>query len=278
MKLNKLSSAIVMATVLCAPLEAATWSDTFIGYRYGSEFSEPSNAQDVSKNIVQLTHASGYSLGQNYFNLDVLKSGSEDPASGSSDGATEFYLAYRHQLHLGKLFETDLGFGPVKEVALTAGFDLNTKNSAFAPRKRFWVVGPTLKFDVPGFLDLSLYYANESNHCGLAFCTHNDLDFDPYYQVNLAWGLPFETAGLPMKFQGFSNYNGKKGTDYFNNETKPEHLIRTSLMVDVGQLAMNKKNTLWVGVGYEYWHNKYGNHGKPGVDTRAPFINAEWHF
>ncbi|MCT7656580.1 hypothetical protein MBH78_22000 [Oceanimonas sp. NS1] len=278
MKLHKLATLAAMTFTVSAPLQAATWSDTFIGYRYGSEFTEPNNARDVSKNIVQLTHASGYSLGQNYFNLDVLKSGSEDPANGSGDGATEFYLAYRHQLHLGKLFDTDLGFGPVKEVALTAGFDLNTKNSAFAPRKRFLAVGPTLKFDVPGFLDLSLYYARESNHCGLAFCTHQDLSFDPYYQINLAWGLPFEAVGLPMKFQGFTNYNGAKGKDYFNNETKPEHLLRASLMLDVGQLAFNKKNIFWLGVGYEYWRNKYGNHGKPGVDTDAPTLNMEWHF
>ena len=94
--------------------QAATWSDTFVGYRYGSDFREPTNTKDVDKHVLQFTHASGYSVGQNFVNLDVLQSDKADPASGGASGATEFYLTYRHQLHLGKLLDKDLSFGPVK--------------------------------------------------------------------------------------------------------------------------------------------------------------------
>ncbi|GAA3706141.1 hypothetical protein GCM10022421_11400 [Oceanisphaera sediminis] len=280
-------SALALAVSAAPQLSAATWSDTYIGYRYGTEFTEPNNDRDIERHILQLTHASGYAYGQNFFNLDVLQSDENDPANGSArgegDGALEAYLTYRHQLHLGKVLDKDLSFGPVKEVALSAGFDMNTENTAFAPRKQLLLVGPTLKFGLPkGFADLSLFYAYERNHCGLSACSapgnKNDLSFDPYYVINLAWGVPFQAGPVPMKFQGFGNYNGAKGKDYFNNETKPEVLIRTSLMVDVGQLAFDKSNTLWAGVGYEYWDNKFGNHGKPGVDTRAPSFNLEWHF
>ena len=141
--------------------QAATWSDTFVGYRYGSDFREPTNTKDVDKHVLQFTHASGYSVGQNFVNLDVLQSDKADPASGGASGATEFYLTYRHQVHLGKAFDRSFAFGPVKEVAVTAGFDLNTKNTAFSPRKRLVVLGPTLKFDVPGFLDVSLLVGKE---------------------------------------------------------------------------------------------------------------------
>lgn len=281
-------SALALAVSAAPQLSAATWSDTYIGYRYGTQFTEPSNPDKVKKHVLQLTHASGYAYGQNFFNVDLLQSNNMDPANGElkgeGKGATEAYLTYRHQLHLGKVFDTDLSFGPVKEVALTAGFDLNTKNTTFAPRKQMLVVGPTLKFDVPkGFVDLSLLYAYERNHCGLpsnlAACNKtNDISFDPYYVLSLAWGLPFQAGPVPMKFQGFGNYNGAKGEDYGGNGTKPEVLVRTSLMVDVGQLAFDKSNTLWAGVGYEYWDNKFGNHGKPGVDTRAPTFQLEWHF
>ncbi|MGP7732745.1 hypothetical protein [Oceanimonas smirnovii] len=280
-------SALALAVSAAPQLSAATWSDTYIGYRFGTEFTEPSNDKDITKHILQFTHASGYAYGQNFLNVDLLQSDENDPASGDvrgeGDGATEAYLTYRHQLHLGKVFDTDMGFGPVKEVAVTAGFDLNTKNTDFAPRKQLLVVGPTLKFGLPkGFADLSLFYAYERNHCGIAPCgftgNSNDISFDPYYIVNLAWGVPFNAGPVPMKFQGFGNYNGAKGKDYFNAETKPEVLVRTSLMVDVGALAFDKNNTLWAGVGYEYWDNKFGNHGKPGVDTRAPTFQLEWHF
>nr|WP_300310297.1 hypothetical protein [Halomonas sp.] len=279
---SRLAAISGLALACTSSVQAATWSDTFIGYRYGTQFSEPENPEDVTKNILQISHASGYAYGQNYFNLDILQSGDEDPAENSDSGATEAYLAYRHQLHYGKVFGEPLAFGPIKDVALTAGFDLNTKNSAFAPRKRFVAVGPTLKFDLPaGFLDVSLFYAREWNHCGLEACgfpgNDHDVSFDPYYQFNVAWGVPFDAGPMPMKFQGFFNYNGPKGEDYFGTETKPERLIRSSLMLDVGKLAWGESNQLWVGAGYEFWRNKYGNHGKPGVDTDALTFNLEWH-
>ncbi|MAY71432.1 MAG: hypothetical protein CME82_08245 [Halomonas sp.] len=268
--------------LLSSTAHALTWSDTFIGYRYGSQFSEPGNSDDVEKNILQLGHVSGYRYGQNFFNLDVLHSGDEDPAKSSDDGATEAYLVYRHQLHYGKLFDEPLAFGPVKDVALTAGFDLNTKNSEFAPQKRFLAVGPTLKFDLPaGFLDVSLYYAREWNHCGLDACglgdNENDISFDAFYQFNAAWGIPFDAYNVPLKFQGFFNYNAPKGEDYFGRETKPERLIRSSLMMDIGDMVWGDSNQLWVGAGYEFWRNKYGNHDVPGSDTDAVSFNLEWH-
>ena len=273
-----LSAGLLLASLVAGNAQATTWSDTFIGYRYGTQFTEPANPRDVEKHVLQFTHVSGYTLGQNFLNLDVLQSDSADPASGGDSGATEAYLTYRHQLHLGKLTAEPVAFGPVKDVALTGGFDLNTKNTAFAPRKRLLVVGPTLKFNVPkGFADLSLFYAHEWNHCGASFCDVNEIEFDPYYQINLAWGLPFEAGTMPLKLQGFYNYNGEKGEDYQGNDTDPEQLMRTSLMLDVGQLAWGEANQLWAGVGYEYWRNKFGNHGKDGVDTDAPTFQLEWH-
>ena len=293
MSLNALQAATAVAiatAILPAAAHAATWSDTFVGYRYGTDFREPTNPEAVRKHVLQFTHASGYSVGQNFLNLDVLQSDNQDPASpharGTGTGATEFYLTYRHQLHLGKALDRSFAFGPVKEVALTAGFDLNTKNTAFAPRKRLLVVGPTLKFDVPGFLDLSLLLGKEWNHCGLGglACPKSDISFDPQWIVSAAWGIPFSAGAVPLKFQGFINVIGEKGEDYADVQTHTETLMRTSLMVDVGQMAWGKKNTLLMGVGYEYWRNKFGNHAygngvvKPGIDARAPTFQMELHF
>ncbi|MFD1008347.1 MULTISPECIES: outer membrane protein OmpK [Oceanisphaera] len=266
-------STLAIAVSAVPQVSAANWSDTFVGYRYGTEFTEPKNNKDITKHILSLTHVSGYDYGQNFFNLDLLQSDENDPAAGTkNDGALEAYVTYRHQLHLGKVFDADLSFGPVKEVALTAGLDLNTKNTGVAPRKKMLVIGPTLKFDVPkGFLDLSVLYAHERNHN--AFNNPEDITFNDYTVYNLSWGLPFNVGVVPMKFQGFGNYNTAKGKG-----TTDEQLVRTSLMVDVGQLAFNKSNTVWAGVGYEYWRNKFGIQGVDGLDTDAATVNLEWHF
>lgn len=284
----KTTKTLAFLALACAGnlASAATWSDSFLGYRYGTQFHEPSNTKDVRKHVLQYSQSSGYSVGQNFVNLDILQSDKNDPSSGGDTGATEFYLTYRHQLHLGKLLERDLSFGPVKEVAFTAGFDLNTKNTTFAPRKRLVVAGPTLKFKVPnaGFFDLSLLAGKEWNHCGLASCTDHEHGFDAQLILSAAWGLPFQAGPVPLKFQGFINYNTDKGKDYAGVKTEAETLMRTALMVDVGQMAAGRKNTLLMGVGYEMWLNKFGNHAtaagvtKPGINTYAPTLQVEWHF
>jgi nucleoside-specific outer membrane channel protein Tsx len=283
---TRIKTLAVAGALLAVPAvsQAATWSDTFIGYRYGTDFREPNNTKDVEKHILQFTHASGYSIGQNFVNLDIFQSDKADPTErGGSNGATEFYLTYRHQVHLGKAFDTSLAFGPVKEVAITAGVDLNTKNSPVQPRKRLLVVGPTLKFDVPGFLDVSLLFGKEWNHNNFG-TVNKEIAFDPQWIISAAWGIPFNAGPVPLKFQGFANYLSEKGDDYNGKKTKAETLMRASLMVDVGQMAWGKKNTFLMGVGYEYWRNKFGNHAfgngveKPGIDTNAPTFQMEWHF
>ena len=279
--------AVTAALALNIPVsQAATWSDTFLGYRYGKDFREPNNHYEIEKNILQFGYVGGDATGQNFANLDVLQSSDKDPASGGDTGATEFYLTYRHQFYLGKALDRDLSFGPVKEVAFTAGFHLNTKNTKFAPRKRLLVAGPTLKFDVPGYLDVSLLAGKEWNHCGLGSpaCPDSEKSFDPQWIISVAWGIPFQAGPVPLKFQGFLNYLSEKGPDYQGVDTEAETLMRTSLMADVGQMAGAKKGTFFMGVGYELWLNKFGNHDnkagqtKQGIDTYSPTFQMEWHF
>lgn len=81
--------------------------------------------------MINLTHASGYKYGNNYFNADLLLADKNDPASvGSNTGSQEVYVVYRHTLDLGKVTGADLKFGPVRGLGLTAGFDINTKDDA----------------------------------------------------------------------------------------------------------------------------------------------------
>ncbi len=118
--------------------------DTFIGYRYGTRFREPNNPQEITKDIVQFAHASNYRYGSNYLNVDYFKSDGNDPANGpGSGGAVEIYLTYRNQLQYGKLTGKPLAYGFIRDMALTTGFDLNTKDTTLSPRKQVIVVGPT---------------------------------------------------------------------------------------------------------------------------------------
>ena len=246
--------AIAMACA-CLPA-AAQWSDTSIGVRYGTKFREPYNPDDITKTIVDLQHASGYKYGTNFFNVDLLMSDHHDPASPtSSAGAQEAYIVYRHFLDAGKVMGRDFKAGPIRGWGLTAGFDWNTKNDAgYNSRKRMWVLGPTVSFDVPGFLNVGVHELWESNapsndYTGTSVPRYH---YDAHPMLAASWSIP--VASLPLSFEGYANFIASKGKDEFGAQTAPETHVDAQVMWNAGELVGAKPTTWRVGVEYEYWY------------------------
>ena len=277
--------ATLTAVTLPSIANAADWSDTSLSVRHGSAFAEPydNNAdgsrKDISKTIFALTHASGYKYGSNFLNVDVLLSSKDDPGNGvaGNPGAQEVYLVYRNTLDIGKVRGAPITFGPMRGVGITGGIDLNTKNDAYASKKRMFVVGPTLMLDVPGFLNVSALLFDESNAPNgipsrYRYKTHGALEAD--------WGIPLSDL---WAFNGHALYIGSKGTNEFGGPTAPETHVDMSLMFDAGAALSGPKHTFLVGLEYEYWRNKFGNPttkpgAGPGATAHTPMIRAEYHF
>lgn len=277
--MTKLALALLAAAAL--PLGAADWSDTFLGYRTSDQFREPGIDGTIKKDILQLSHVSGWAYGTNFFNVDMLMSDKGDPAANGKSGANEVYVVYRTALSLGKLSGKNLGFGPVRDVSFTAGFDFNAKDTAFASKKRFLVFGPTLNFKAgSGFFDLGLWGCHEQNYNGIV---GKSVDFKTTYLISAAWGLPFQVGPVGAEFKGYANYVGAKGKDGFGVETKPETLANLSLLVDISPVFGTKKK-VYAGVGYEYWNNKFGGQNSdapaPATNRRvtAPMLQVQVHF
>ncbi len=274
------------AALLCgSAAQAADWSDTSIAWRTGSQFREPFNPTDIKKNIFSLTHVSGYKYGSNFFNVDFLQSDSNDPASlTQTSGAQEAYLVYRHTLDFGKLQGSDIKFGPIRGVGATFGFDWNTKNDVgYNSRKRMLVLGPTLMWDVPGFLNTSLLLLNESNAPSGAFPPISNVKSRYTYKVHpmltANWGIPI--AGV-ASFEGYANFIASKGKDEVGNETGAETNIDMQIMFDLSSAMGAAKNTVRLGLEYQYWNNKFGNTseitGGKGYKASTPMLRAEYHF
>ena len=281
------SSLIVAALALVSSTSAsaAEWSDTSISYRVGTKFAEPFNPVDIRKNIFALTHASGYQYGSNFFNVDLLQSDSNDPGSLTQhSGAQEVYAVYRNTLDIGKVRGVDMGFGPVSGVGITGGFDWNSKNDVgYNSRKRMLVLGPTLMWKVPGFLNTSLLVLHESNAPSGAFAPISNVTGRYTYKIHpmltAAWGIPVADR---VKFEGFANLIAPKGRDEVGNQTGTETNIDMQLMADVGDYVGAKKNTFRIGIEYQYWNNKFGNTsattGGKGQRASTPMLRAEAHF
>lgn len=286
MKTRHLSQVSLALAIAGAGLsaQAADWSDTSIGYRYGTQFAEPFNNSDIAKNIFNLNHVSGYKYGTNFFNVDMLMSDGNDPSAfKSSTGAQEVYVVYRHTLNLGAVTGATYKFGPVRGVGLTAGFDYNTKADAgYNSKKRMLVAGPTLMLDVPGFWDVSLLWLWESNAPYSSFPGGGATpryDYTPHPMLTMAWGVPL---GAGFSVEGFANFIAAKGKDEFGGDTAPETNIDMQIMYDLGLAAGGSKGKFKVGLEYQYWKNKFGNNsdGAPGKGAfaRTPMVRAEYHF
>lgn len=281
--------ALVALAAVAMGVQAADWSDTSLAYTYGTKFAEPYGATDIKKNIYSFKHVSGDKYGQNFFNADMLQSNGADPGDNTVGGAQEVYVVYRRLFDLKKITGKSYAYGPVKGMGVTAGFDWNTKNDYYGSKKRMLVVGPTWMMDVKqGFFDVSLLLLDESNdpaHINNAANTVGRYHYKNHAALSLAWGVP---AGVNnLSFEGWADYIAAKGKDEAGGDTKPETHINAALMYDVSAPVGASKNTFKVGVGYEYWKNKFGNNttasigagsAGPGATAKTPFIKAEYHF
>ena len=274
---------------LAAP--AADWTDMFVGYRCCYHIHDPTIDHDIIKNVIQFATANRYFLGSNFLNVDVLMSNSYDPANGDpSSGAQEIYVTYRHQLSLNKAFKAGIKSGLIRDVSITAGGDLNTKNTAFAPGKKIFVVGPTDQLRTRRGLprprrlvlqgvDPQLLRRRRGRRTSSSTA--------PQWST-LTWGIPIALSKeVGSTFKGFGYATFPKGKDAVGVDTETEVLLRITWLFDVGSLVGVKKGSSTSAPGYEFWYHKFGNPTpipvpgtptKPNHTTSAPTFQAEIHF
>ena len=304
--MKKLTLAALAIVALAAiPAKAANWSDTYLGWQYSNQFRDPGIATNETKNRIELSGVYGWDYGTNFFDVNMLAAGKMDPANNPQQstyggtmgnggnpgqagvpGDTEVYVVYRSNFDLGKIFKTNMAFGPVREVDFTVGFDFDSTDNLFASNKKFMVAGPQVGFDVKkGFWDLGIGACREQNYNGIV---QKEVDFKTSYIVWTAWKKEFN-VGIPMIFKGWANYLGAKGNDGFGNATKPETLTDFYLMFDASSLIGRKPGAFLIGPGFEFWNNKFGDKNvsfaQAGAETwnansqvNALMISAEFHF
>ncbi|BDG02475.1 hypothetical protein [Anaeromyxobacter oryzae] len=268
---NTLVPLVALALVSVArPAASLDWSDNSFHVSWGGNYHEPGTvkpgtdeAQAIAKTTLTYTHASGDKLGGNFLNVDMYISDKHDPAQGSAQGATEVYAVYRRTFSLNQITDSKkFAFPGVADVRLDAGLDIGTKNNGFASHKVMPVAGVSLALAVPGFWNIGAYVSKEWNNNGFMHAqgtipSGGSVEFDVAPVFSTAWGVPL--FDLPLQFAGFANVLLPKGKDGFGNETKTEVLLQPKLVWDVAKTFSSTRTGYEVGVGYQYWLNKYGN-------------------
>ncbi len=117
-----------------------------------------------------------------------------------------------------------------------------------------------------GFLNLSVQAYKEWNRNGFNLQPDRDQSFDTVPEFELVYNFPLTFTGLPLSLVGFNNIVLPKGRGVsnpaafaFNPPRGLEFLSRTNLVLDLGKLVYDQPNRVDVFVGFQYWHNKFGN-------------------
>ena len=241
------------------------------------------NANEVAGNI---SYANGWTYGSNFVSLDFEDFGHQDLANAvvgrQNSNSFELYAVFRTVLSGNKVTGShDFSYGPIRDIGLEFGLDIDTQDDQFASYKRLIIVGPQFSINLPrGFWTITTGLSKEWNTD--AFLPNgNGTNYDPTLEIETAWSFPFAIGPVPLNFTGFANFIGPKGVggtgDFYH---RVEILLHPKVLVDVGELAGYTPHKIEAGVGFEYWHNKFGSvpQAVPGTEQRSVFVEVGYHF
>lgn len=231
------------------------WTNNEIQYLHGSNFQEPGNPKNVAQSVITVTHSDGWTYGRNFFFMDTLFTKDGQPSQINLYG--EVYSTFS----LGKISQRDLSFAIFKDFGITGGVNLGENMNSSQSGFRAWLYGVTVDFDLPGFDYFNVDFLRQR-------VTETE-DIGTSWQITPVWKLPFEIAGSKWSFEGFADFIGKKG-EYSARQT----LAQPQLRLDIGDFFGNSDH-LFIGVEYQFWHNKYGIKGLRDSVPQALII---WRF
>jgi nucleoside-specific outer membrane channel protein Tsx len=285
-------AALVLAAVALVPCRSYAWgidySDTYLSIRGLYADKQPGNRGNDQFIAGNIAYANGWTYGSNFVSLDFEDIGAKtDPAncvfcSKADSNSFELYSVFRTTLSGNKISGTKFfSFGPIRDVGWEFGLDIDTQNDQFASYKKLLITGPQFSIALPqGFWNITVGISHEWD-TNAYLANGNGTNFAPTWEIETAWSYPFAAGPVPLNFTGFANFIGPKGKgatgDFYH---RAEILLHPKLRVDIGDMLGYAPKKIEAGVGYEYWHNKFGSVPQhvPGTQQDAFFVEVGYHF
>ncbi len=262
-----------------------TFADNTVTWVFGPAFRNPfvvsatqPDGADISRHGIEFKHVDAWKYGQNLVEIMINKSSRTEPAAGGGDGVMGLYSIFRFGLGINRLAGRPVvAFGPLRDISLQAGANLETKNSTFAPQQRAFYFGPNLQFRVgQAFLNVGISVRKEWNHNGHAGAVER---YRTNANVAPIWHIPFGLGRVRLAFDGTASFSTSKGKDAAGRETVPEFMSRPQLKLDLGPVVGGKPGIAELGIGVEIWRNMYGKNGDtvPGANQFTPLVTLTVH-
>lgn len=244
------------ATPLAAQAGALLWSNNSLSYLNGTDFKVDAGGAGKTQQTITFEHASGWSWGDMFLFVDNKWFNGVHGNDGYS-----YYGEFSPRLSFGKISNTDLSFGPIKDVLLAATYERGRD------RNRKYLLGPGIDLTVPGFdrMSVNIYYRKPDGITGKA---------SGQWHVNPTWAMTIPVGSSDILFDGFLEWYindvGSKGT--------PDYVARSfhvnpQVKYDVGKALDQSPKTFYAGIEYDFWSDKYGIEDSRGFPTDQSAIS-----
>jgi len=238
--------SLLLLPAMTATATALDWSVNEVHVQYGEldvPTFKPGPKQDDTL-IVTYQHASGWAYGDSFLFVDWLD-GSDNKAFNDHDLYGEFY----HNLSLGKVLDRQLSFGPVKDIGLLTGINYarDSRVLKYLPGIRFDLALPSFAF---AHLDMMAYIDDSKGVVKGGAPAETDS-----WLVDFNWALPFTVGDSHWSLQGHVEYVAERHNE-FGAVVSDWLLAQPQLRFDLGEWLLSEAGKLYVGLEYQYWHNK----------------------
>lgn len=212
------------------------WQNNSLTYLYGHDFKVDPGIQQT----LTFEHASGWSVGDLFVFVDSIH------YNGGRNGANDtrsFYGEISPRLSFGKLFDTPLAAGPVKDVLLAMTYEFGEDDV------ESYLIGPGFDLDLPGFDYFSLNFYHRQ--------TDGSRAGSGVWQITPVWSYTLPVGRSDVVIDGFmdwvvDNDENRQGSYHANLHFNPQ------VKYDLGKVLAWGDKRLYVGLEYDYWKHKYG--------------------
>jgi hypothetical protein len=264
-----------------------TVNDNRLTLAYQPTATDPGQPGTTAKEVFAFSHFDVWAYGTNFLSATMLKSDHNDPAApcsagGACAGATEYYGILRSTFGLNEIFDTHaFSWGPLRNVSVEVGGDLETENNTSAPAKRLFVGGLQFAFDLPykGYFNVAPMVDKETNHLSFLSTVKPDglyvpdgtQDFKATWLVETNYYMDLGFLPESVRYfaiSGRASWTGPKGTGIGSGAIIPGQVERAielnsepiRLTFDASGATRGKKyeHLVDVWVAWRYWQNKFG--------------------
>ncbi|KXI29084.1 DUF5020 family protein [Paraglaciecola hydrolytica] len=243
--MTKLSPSVVTLFLLFLPLSLQAkilWQDFSVTYLNGQHYQ----VGDPKREVITLEHAASTSWGDSFMFFDHLR---------SENGERSNYTEWSPRVSLCKVEISCFSNAWIKELFIASTIEMSTVSTDV-------LLGMGSNWDISGFkfLQINVYRRQNDN------VTNN-------WQVTTSWSRPFALANQKFTYDGFIDWNT-------TTVDRRSSMNWTSQLKWSATEWLGLSSTLYFGVEYVYWRNKFGIADSSNFRTNESNVNVlvKWHF